>query len=89
MERGRRVNGGLRLGYRDDYNDVNGSFGITSSSPPSSLTPLKYKSSSAAVGVGNGGGVGGSLSYIEHPVSKFDTLAGVAIKYGVEVNSFC
>ncbi|TKY69097.1 LysM and peptidoglycan-binding domain-containing protein 1 [Spatholobus suberectus] len=25
------------------------------------------------------------LSYIEHHVSKFDTLAGVAIKYGVEV----
>lgn len=23
--------------------------------------------------------------YIEHPVSKFDTLAGIAIKYGVEV----
>lgn len=31
-------------------------------------------------------GVGGrGLSYIEHPVSKFDTLAGVAIRYGVEV----
>ncbi|XP_068645962.1 uncharacterized protein [Aristolochia californica] len=25
------------------------------------------------------------LNYIEHPVSKMDTLAGVAIKYGVEV----
>ncbi|XP_050230714.1 uncharacterized protein LOC126679777 [Mercurialis annua] len=25
------------------------------------------------------------LDYIEHPVSKLDTLAGVAIKYGVEV----
>lgn len=24
-------------------------------------------------------------NYIEHPVSKFDTLAGIAIKYGVEV----
>ncbi|KAK4360208.1 hypothetical protein RND71_019160 [Anisodus tanguticus] len=24
-------------------------------------------------------------SYIQHPVSKFDTLAGVAIRYGVEV----
>lgn len=35
---------------------------------------------SVAVGVG----VGGS-NYIEHRVSKFDTLAGVAIKYGVEV----
>lgn len=25
------------------------------------------------------------VGYIEHPVSKFDTLAGIAIKYGVEV----
>lgn len=37
-------------------------------------------------GGGNGGvGGGNGLSYIEHYVSKFDTLAGVAIKYGVEV----
>ncbi|OMO60126.1 hypothetical protein CCACVL1_24381 [Corchorus capsularis] len=26
-----------------------------------------------------------SVGFIEHPVSRFDTLAGVAIKYGVEV----
>ncbi|KAI4352014.1 hypothetical protein L6164_006304 [Bauhinia variegata] len=32
-----------------------------------------------------GGGSGNGVNYIEHPVSKFDTLAGVAIKYGVEV----
>ncbi|KAM1084991.1 hypothetical protein ACFX13_010992 [Malus domestica] len=43
------------------------------SSPPRSTSP-------ALVG-GGGGGAG----YIEHVVSKFDTLAGVAIKYGVEV----
>ncbi|KAK2367444.1 peptidoglycan-binding LysM domain-containing protein [Trifolium repens] len=41
-------------------------------------------------GLHNGGGTGAigggnGLSYIEHHVSKFDTLAGVAIKYGVEV----
>ncbi|CAJ1952295.1 unnamed protein product [Sphenostylis stenocarpa] len=37
-------------------------------------------------GLQNGGGCGGNgLSYIEHQVSKLDTLAGVAIKYGVEV----
>lgn len=30
------------------------------------------------------GGVCGD-NYIEHTVSRFDTLAGVAIKYGVEV----
>ena len=28
------------------------------------------------------------MSYIEHQVSKLDTLAGVAIKYGVEVNYY-
>ncbi|XP_009767238.1 uncharacterized protein LOC107816652 [Nicotiana tabacum] len=38
----------------------------------------------------NGGGdyshnLTSSSSYIQHPVSKFDTLAGVAIRYGVEV----
>ncbi|KAM1186957.1 hypothetical protein ACFX13_016285 [Malus domestica] len=33
----------------------------------------------------NGGGGGGGKNYIEHQVSKMDTLAGVAIKYGVEV----
>ncbi|KAJ6288895.1 hypothetical protein OIU76_024800 [Salix suchowensis] len=27
----------------------------------------------------------GGSGFIEHPVSKLDTLAGVAIKYGVEV----
>ncbi|KAG6575718.1 LysM and putative peptidoglycan-binding domain-containing protein 2, partial [Cucurbita argyrosperma subsp. sororia] len=26
------------------------------------------------------------VGYIEHPVSKYDTLAGIAIKYGVEVS---
>jgi len=26
--------------------------------------------------------------YIQHPISKFDTLAGIAIKYGVEVFFF-
>ncbi|KAI4384126.1 hypothetical protein MLD38_009892 [Melastoma candidum] len=29
--------------------------------------------------------ISSSGNYIEHPVSKFDTLAGVAIRYGVEV----
>lgn len=43
---------------------------VSSSSPPT-----------AAVGVG----VNGGLNYILHTVSKYDTLAGVAIKYGVEV----
>jgi len=34
---------------------------------------------------GGGGSGGNGLTYIEHHVSKLDTLAGVAIKYGVEV----
>lgn len=34
---------------------------------------------------GGGGGGGNGRNWIEHEVSKFDTLAGVAIKYGVEV----
>lgn len=29
-----------------------------------------------------------AIGYIEHPVSKLDTLAGIAIKYGVEVCLF-
>ena len=28
---------------------------------------------------------GGAVTCIQHPVSKLDTLAGIAIKYGVEV----
>lgn len=32
----------------------------------------------------NGGGCNGT-NHIKHQVSKMDTLAGVAIKYGVEV----
>lgn len=88
MKRERKVNGGLVLGFEDDCNNVNGSFRITSSSvSSSSSTPLKHTSSPVAVGIVGTGGVGG-LSYIEHTVSKFDTLAGVAIKYGVEVFPF-
>nr|XP_009801252.1 PREDICTED: uncharacterized protein LOC104247017 [Nicotiana sylvestris] len=47
---------------------------MRSSSPPHS------GGGSGACSVGGGG-----LNYIEHQVSKFDTLPGVAIKYGVEV----
>ncbi|CAL9031804.1 unnamed protein product [Prunus brigantina] len=36
-------------------------------------------------GNNGGGGGGGGKNFIEHQVSKMDTLAGVAIKYGVEV----
>ncbi|VVB17518.1 unnamed protein product [Arabis nemorensis] len=44
------------------------------SSPPSSTSPVSLNCS-YTTGVG----------YIEHRVSKFDTLAGIAIRYGVEV----
>lgn len=39
-------------------------------------------------GNNGGGGGGGGKNFIEHQVSKMDTLAGVAIKYGVEVSNF-
>ncbi|KAH0990770.1 hypothetical protein GBA52_002253 [Prunus armeniaca] len=59
---------------------------LPSSSPPPSLLQQSYSpsSSSPALVGGVGGGEAGA-GYIEHVVSKFDTLAGVAIKYGVEV----
>ncbi|XP_042056074.1 uncharacterized protein LOC121800610 [Salvia splendens] len=47
------------------------------SSPPSRSLPISSSPFDAA-------GIGGH-SYIIHTVSKYDTLAGVAIKYGVEV----
>ncbi|XP_049382088.1 uncharacterized protein LOC125846595 [Solanum stenotomum] len=42
---------------------------------------LTSSSSSGCTSMGAGG-----FSYIQHTVSKFDTLAGVAIRYGVEVS---
>ncbi|CAL8098316.1 unnamed protein product [Prunus armeniaca] len=59
---------------------------LPSSSPPPSPLQQSYSpsSSSPALVGGVGGGEAGA-GYIEHVVSKFDTLAGVAIKYGVEV----
>lgn len=41
--------------------------------------------SNGNTGAGGGGGISNNKNYIEHQVSKMDTLAGVAIKYGVEV----
>ncbi|PIN01183.1 hypothetical protein CDL12_26311 [Handroanthus impetiginosus] len=54
--------------------------GMVGSSSPSRSVPIASPPS-GAVGVG----FNGTLNYLLHPVSKFDTLAGVAIKYGVEV----
>ncbi|KAL8257983.1 hypothetical protein R6Q59_030024 [Mikania micrantha] len=49
-------------------------------SSASLMQPLSVFSCGGASIVGDG-----RLGYIEHIVTKFDTLAGVAIKYGVEV----
>ena len=68
---------------RVDQTDCNGRYPTTSASssssfPSTAVLPVSSPSlpspPSPAVG------------YIEHPVSKLDTLAGVAIKYGVEVS---
>ncbi|KAK9059941.1 hypothetical protein SSX86_020645 [Deinandra increscens subsp. villosa] len=85
-----------RLNYEDSYwnrqldRDL-----LMESPPPSKFFPndssssLKHPSSVSSSGGGGGGGgssVGdGGCGYIKHTVTKFDTLAGVAIKYGVEV----
>ncbi|CAG7891340.1 unnamed protein product [Brassica rapa] len=65
--------------FRDDKNGYGGGFFLDPSSPnilripsPTSSSPPPRSSSP-------------DRGYIEHRVSKFDTLAGVAIKYGVEV----
>ncbi|KAL3651049.1 hypothetical protein CASFOL_007452 [Castilleja foliolosa] len=63
--------------------DVGGNYlrtGMFGSSSPSRSVPISSPQS-APVGVGADGGV----NYIIHTVNRFDTLAGVAIKYGVEV----
>ncbi|KAM7484829.1 hypothetical protein LguiA_000838 [Lonicera macranthoides] len=81
----RRINGGGGGGGIGDYyyhvvdrpllmESSSKPFPFSSSPPPPPLPP-SYSPSAGGVGAG----------YIEHPVSKFDTLAGVAIKYGVEV----
>ena len=70
--------------------------GLLMESPPSSklisngsssfLMQSSCDTSSPGGGGGGGSSVGdGGLGYIEHTVTRFDTLAGVAIKYGVEV----
>ncbi len=41
--------------------------------------PISSSSSSSSSSV---------VSFIQHPVSKMDTLAGIAIKYGVEVSKY-
>ncbi|CAI0443981.1 unnamed protein product [Linum tenue] len=68
------------LGGFDDYghNFFNNVNGITT-------TPFKPTSGGGTSTNSSPTSSPGSRGFIEHPVSKFDTLAGVAIKYGVEV----
>nr|GMD41593.1 Peptidoglycan-binding lysin domain [Ipomoea batatas] len=76
MRRGARVNGGDCCYQEEEDDDVS----VASSSSSSALRFPAASFSLAAVGDGGGG-----MNYIEHPVSMMDTLAGVAIRYGVEV----
>ncbi|RZC71402.1 hypothetical protein C5167_034599 [Papaver somniferum] len=64
---------------KDSYNINNNNLSMSSSSPPSSLLLIP------STGGLNSNCGNGNANYIEHMVSKMDTLAGVAIKYGVEV----
>ncbi|KAH9323693.1 hypothetical protein KI387_018332 [Taxus chinensis] len=48
-----------------------------------SVTPTRSVANTASSSTSSGGA---SNNYIEHTVSKLDTLAGIAIKYGVEVS---
>ncbi|XP_047330907.1 uncharacterized protein LOC124934421 [Impatiens glandulifera] len=63
---------------RYDMEDISSSF----SSPSPSIPPLPPSCSSSG---GTITVVSGGVRYIVHRVTKMDTLAGVAIKYGVEV----
>lgn len=76
-----------RRNGRNEFDDYRSFDSPLSSS--SSLSNKLYSVSSTPLPISScpyssSGGVGGN--YIEHTVSRFDTLAGVAIKYGVEVS---
>lgn len=86
-DRGRRVSvcsGSFEFSNRkfrgdNGYGFVDRSEGYRERSPSrssaSKILCITSPTSSTSTGAG----------YIEHRVSKFDTLAGIAIKYGVEV----
>ncbi|KAI3499066.1 hypothetical protein L1887_34859 [Cichorium endivia] len=57
----------------------------SNNSSPAGLQPCSFSSGGVRSRGGGASGGGGGLDFIEHTVSKFDTLVGVAIKYGVEV----
>lgn len=88
-DRGRRIsicNGSFEFSNRkfrcdNGYGFVDRSEGYRERTPSRTskilciMSPTSSPPSLASTGAG----------YIEHKVSKFDTLAGIAIKYGVEV----
>ncbi|KAK4746860.1 hypothetical protein SAY87_025897 [Trapa incisa] len=62
-----------------DYDGCDCADSSSTSVTDQNLLPVSRSSSPPAAASSSSG------CYIEHPVSKFDTLAGVAIRYGVEV----
>ncbi|KAJ4822811.1 hypothetical protein Tsubulata_015813 [Turnera subulata] len=72
--------------YDYDYNDDNNQLDrlLSAAKCRSRLAISSASSSSSAIRTPSPPPISGA-GFIEHPVSKLDTLAGVAIKYGVEV----
>lgn len=84
MERGRR-NGGFEI----ESNGFHGAIGYKSSEIESIVVASSSSSSPARSFVHPPSPPSPSytnLNYIQHRVTKMDTLAGIAIKYGVEVD---
>lgn len=79
MERGRMNGNGNGNGDFDYSYESNGYHALDLVDVYGENTPIGRCS-------GKTSQVASSSNCIVHPVSKFDTLAGVAIKYGVEVN---
>ncbi|KAH0887925.1 hypothetical protein HID58_050354 [Brassica napus] len=95
MDRERRLsarNGSMRTPpeytngkFRDDNNGYGGGFLDRSEKSPSRSNILRILLSPTSSPPPPPSGSSPERGYIEHRVSKFDTLAGIAIKYGVEV----
>lgn len=74
--------------FRDDNNGYGGGFLDRSAKSPSRSNILRIPSPTSSPPPPPPSGSSPERGYIEHRVSKFDTLAGIAIKYGVEVAQF-
>ncbi|XP_013622383.1 PREDICTED: uncharacterized protein LOC106328482 [Brassica oleracea var. oleracea] len=71
--------------FRDDNNGYGGGFLDRSAKSPSRSNILRIPSPTSSPPPPPPSRSSPERGYIEHRVSKFDTLAGIAIKYGVEV----